>query len=73
MAFAFAHRKQKKRSFRKLWIIRINAACRMNNISYSKFMGGLHKANINLNRKTLAHLAWHDSEAFAKLVEMTRE
>ena len=73
MAFAFAHRKQKKRSFRKLWIIRINAACRMNNISYSKFMGGLHKANINLNRKTLAHLAWHDSEAFAKLAEMTRE
>lgn len=72
MAFAFAHRKQKKRAFRKLWIIRINAACRLNNISYSKFMGGLHKANINLNRKTLAHLAWHDSEAFAKLVEMTR-
>ena len=72
MAFAFAHRKQKKREFRKLWIIRINAACRLNNISYSKFMGGLHKANINMNRKTLAHLAWHDSEAFAKLVEMTR-
>lgn len=72
MAFAFAHRKQKKREFRKLWIIRINAACRLNNISYSKFMGGLHKANINMNRKTLAHLAWHDSEAFAKLVELTR-
>lgn len=72
MAFAFAHRKQKKRQFRRLWIIRINAACRMQNISYSKFINGLHKANIEINRKTLAHLAWHDNEAFNKLVEIAK-
>lgn len=72
MAFSFAHRKQKKREFRKLWIIRINAACRQNDMSYSKFINGLHKANIAINRKTLAHLAWHDSEAFARLVEIAK-
>lgn len=72
MAFAFAHRKQKKREFRKLWIIRINAACRQNDMSYSRFINGLHKANITINRKSLAHLAWHDSEAFARLVEIVK-
>lgn len=72
MAFAFAHRKQKKRVFRRLWITRINAACRINDMSYSKFINGLHKANIEINRKTLAHLAWHDSAAFAKLVEIAK-
>lgn len=72
MAFAFAHRKQKKRQFRRLWIIRINAACRLNDMSYSKFINGLHKANIEINRKTLAHLAWHDSAAFNKLVEIAK-
>ncbi|MCB5223946.1 MAG: 50S ribosomal protein L20 [Candidatus Cloacimonadaceae bacterium] len=72
MAFAFAHRKQKKRNFRSLWITRINAACRNNDMSYSRFINGLHKANIEINRKALAHLAWHDSEAFAKLVEIAK-
>ncbi len=72
MAFAFAHRKQKKREFRSLWITRINAACRINDMSYSKFINGLHKANIEINRKSLAHLAWHDSAAFAKLVEIAK-
>ncbi len=72
MAFAFAHRKQKKSNFRRLWIVRINAACRMNNMSYSRFINGLHKANIEINRKTLAHLAWHDAEAFSKLVEIAK-
>lgn len=72
LAFSFAHRKQNKRNFRRLWIVRINAACRLNDMSYSKFISGLHKANIEINRKTLAHLAWHDSEAFAKLVEIAK-
>ena len=72
MAFAFAHRKQKKRQFRSLWITRINAACRNNDMSYSRFINGLHKANIEINRKSLAHLARHDSDAFAKLVEIAK-
>ncbi len=72
MAFAFAHRKLKKRQFRSLWITRINAACRINDMSYSRFISGLHKANIEINRKTLAHLAWHDSDAFARLVEIAK-
>ncbi len=72
MAFAFAHRKLKKRQFRSLWIIRINAACRINDMSYSRFISGLHKANIEINRKSLAHLAWHDSDAFARLVEIAK-
>ena len=72
MAFAFAHRKLKKRQFRSLWITRINAACRINDMSYSRFINGLHKANIQITRKSLAHLAWHDSDAFAKLVEIAK-
>jgi len=72
MAFSFAHRKQKKRLFRSLWITRINAACRLNDMSYSQFINGLHKANIQINRKTLAHLAWQDAPAFAKLVEIAK-
>jgi large subunit ribosomal protein L20 len=72
MAFSFAHRKLKKRQFRSLWITRINAACRLNDMSYSKFINGLNKANIDINRKTLAHLAWHDAPAFAKLVEIAK-
>ena len=73
LIFSFAHRKQKKREFRRLWITRINAACRNNDMTYSKFINGLHKANIAINRKTLAYLAWHDSEAFARLVEIAKE
>jgi len=72
MQFQFAHRKLKKRQFRSLWITRIKAACRINEMSYSRFINGLHKANIDINRKTLAHLAWHDAPAFAKLVEIAK-
>ncbi|PKN80455.1 MAG: 50S ribosomal protein L20 [Candidatus Cloacimonetes bacterium HGW-Cloacimonetes-1] len=72
MAFAFEGRKQKKRQFRRLWIVRINAACRLNDMSYSRFINGLHKANIDINRKTLAHLAWKDAPAFAKLIEIAK-
>ena len=63
--YAFRDRKQNKRNFRKLWITRINAACRMNDISYSKFISGLAKANIEVNRKMLAELAISDKEALA--------
>ena len=68
-AYAFRDRRAKKRDFRKLWITRINAACRENNISYSKFMGGLKIAGIEINRKMLSELAIDDSKAFASLVE----
>ncbi len=72
MAHAFAGRKQTKREYRKLWIIRINAAARINGISYSKFMNGLKVAGININRKMLAELAVNDAQAFAKLVETAK-
>lgn len=70
--YAYFGRKQKKRDFRKLWIIRINAACRLNNISYSKFMAGLKKANVDINRKQLAEIAVNDPVAFSKLVEISK-
>ena len=66
--YAYVGRKLKKRDMRSLWIVRINAACRENGISYSKFIAGLKKANIDLNRKVLADLAATDKAAFAKLV-----
>lgn len=66
--YAYIGRRLKKRNFRTLWIARINAACRINDISYSKFMFGLKKANINLNRKVLADLAVNDASAFSALV-----
>ena len=69
MAHAFAGRKQTKRDFRKIWIVRINAAARENNISYSKFMYGVKKLNMNINRKMLADLAVNDPKAFSELVE----
>jgi large subunit ribosomal protein L20 len=69
---AYRDRRKRKRDFRSLWIIRINAACRANSISYSKFINNLSKSAIDLNRKVLAELAVHDKEAFAKLVESTR-
>ena len=72
LVYAFRDRKQKKRDFRKLWIVRINAACRLNDISYSKFINGLKKANIELDRKILADLAMNEPEAFAKLVEKAK-
>ena len=65
--YAFIGRRQKKRQFRKLWIARINAAARMNGLSYSRFMNGLKKAGINLNRKVLADIAVNDPATFAKL------
>ena len=64
LSYAYIGRKQKKRDFRQLWITRINAAARMNDISYSKFMNGLKKAGITLNRKVLADMAVSDPEAF---------
>ena len=72
MAYAFAGRKQTKREYRKLWIIRINAAARINGLSYSKFMNGLKVAGININRKMLAELAVNDASAFAKLVDTAK-
>ena len=69
---SYAGRKQKKRQFRQLWIARINAAARMNGLSYSKFMYGLKLANIELNRKVLADMAVNDAEGFAKLAEAAK-
>jgi len=71
--YAYRDRKQKKRNFRKLWIARINAAARMNGLSYSKFMHGLKLANIDLNRKVLADLAINDAEAFSALTEQAKK
>ncbi len=70
--YAFAGRKMKKRDFRKLWITRISAQCKVNDINYSRFMNGLKKAGVTLNRKMLAELAISDKEAFAKLVETAK-
>ena len=72
MAHSFAGRKQTKRAYRRLWIVRINAAARMNNMSYSQFMNGLKKADININRTTLAELAVNDMNAFTSLVEKAK-
>ncbi|MBQ7040250.1 MAG: 50S ribosomal protein L20 [Clostridia bacterium] len=68
LVYSYIGRKQKKRNFRQLWITRINAAARMNGISYSVFMNGLKKAEINLNRKVLAEIAVSDPAAFTELV-----
>ena len=69
---AFAGRKERKRQFRQLWIARINAAARMNGISYSKFMYGLKLAEIDINRKMLAEMAVNDAEGFASLAELAK-
>ncbi|MBQ8610347.1 MAG: 50S ribosomal protein L20 [Oscillospiraceae bacterium] len=71
--YAFAGRRQKKRDFRRLWIARINAACRPQGINYSSFMNGLKKAGIELNRKMLSEMAIHDPKAFAELVEVAKK
>ena len=73
MAHAFAGRKQTKRDFRKIWIVRINAAARENNISYSRFMYGMKKLNMHINRKMLADLAVNDPKAFSELVEKVKQ
>ena len=72
LSYAYRDRKAKKREFRQLWIARINAAARMNGISYSKFMNGLKKNNINTNRKMLSEIAISDPAAFTKLVEKVK-
>ena len=69
---AFVGRKQKKRDFRKLWIARINAAARINGISYSRLINGLKLANVEVNRKMLADLAVNDAAAFTQLVEVAK-
>ncbi len=69
---AYAGRKQRKRQFRQLWIARINAAARINGLSYSKFMYGLKLAGVELNRKVLADMAVNDAEGFATLVELAK-
>ncbi|MDY0237214.1 MAG: 50S ribosomal protein L20 [Gudongella sp.] len=71
--YAYVGRKLRKREFRKLWIARINAATRLNGMSYSKFINGLKKSNIEVNRKMLSEMAIHDSEGFAKLVAIAKE
>jgi large subunit ribosomal protein L20 len=73
LVYAYRDRRQKKRDFRRLWITRINAACRLNDISYSRFMCGLKKSNIELDRKILADLAMSDSVAFKKIVDRVKE
>lgn len=72
LVYAFRDRKQKKRDFRRLWITRINAACRLNDISYSRFINALNKANIDLDRKILADMAMNDPEAFAVVVKQAK-
>ncbi len=72
MYYSYRDRKQKKRSFRNLWIARVNAACRDAGISYSRFMNGLKKAKIALNRKVLADLAVNDRKAFAEIVKAVK-
>ena len=73
LATAYAGRKQRKRQMRQLWIARINAAARMNGLSYSKFMHGLKLANIDMNRKMLAEMAVNDAEGFATLAQAAKE
>lgn len=70
--YAFRDRRAKKRDFRKLWIARINAAARINGLSYSRFISGLKKSGIELNRKVLADMAVNDAAAFAQLAEMAK-
>ena len=72
LVYAYRDRKNKKRDFRKLWIIRINAACRLNGISYSRFINALNKANIQLDRKILADMAMNDPEAFKVVVNQAK-
>ncbi len=71
--YAFRDRKQKKRDFRKLWITRINAACRQNDISYSRFIEGLTKAGVEINRKMLSEIAINDPKAFTDLVKIAKD
>ncbi len=71
--YAYVGRKDKKSNFRKLWIVRINAAARMNGLTYSKMIAGLKKANVTINRKMLAEIAVSDSKAFSELAEIAKK
>ena len=70
--YAFRDRRVKKLQFRRLWIVRINAACRMRGLRYSEFIAGVQRANVSLDRKTLADLAVHEPDTFTKIVELAR-
>ena len=72
LQYAYRDRRARKRDFRRLWIIRINAAARMHGLTYSRFMQGLKLANVEVDRKMLADIAVHDNAAFGKIVEMSR-
>ena len=72
LVYAYRDRRRKKRDFRRLWIVRINAACRLNDISYSRFIAGLKKASIELDRKILADLAMNDAKAFSELASKAK-
>ena len=72
LRYAYTGRKLRKRDFRRLWIVRINAAARLSGMSYSTFISGLKKANVNVNRKMLADMAVNDAAAFAKLAELAK-
>ena len=72
LAYAYAHRRDRKSDFRKLWISRINAAARLNGISYSRFINGLTKAGVAVNRKMLSELAIHDAKSFTELVDVAK-
>ncbi|ELT3911275.1 50S ribosomal protein L20 [Campylobacter jejuni] len=73
LVYAYRDRRRKKRDFHRLWIVRINAACRLNDLSYSRFINGLKKAGIELDRKILADLAMNDAAAFAKIAEAAKK
>ncbi len=73
LVYAYRDRRRKKRDFRRLWIVRINAACRLNDLSYSRFINGLKKAGIELDRKILADLTINDAAAFAKIAEAAKK
>jgi large subunit ribosomal protein L20 len=72
LEYAYRDRRNRKRDFRRLWIVRIGAAARQHQLSYSQFMHGLNKAGVELNRKALADIAWHDEAAFSRLAETAK-
>jgi len=72
LVYAYRDRRTKKRDFRRLWIVRINAACRLNGMSYSRFINALNRANIQLDRKILADMAMNDPEAFTAVVKQAK-
>ena len=73
LAYSYRHRRERKRDFHRLWIVRINAAARLNGVSYSKFMHGLKLANVALDRKVLAEMAVHNTAEFARLATLARD